>query len=159
MKRAILLFILTIAAMLVVQGQPIAVLEGGVSKKETNAPLEGAIVTLVGANQKFLGYQMSDAKGKFKFSIASNDTVLLLTANLLGYKAVTLELENKSQQLAIKLEEDAINLREVVVKARPIYQKKDTLVYSVSSFKDIQDRTIGDVLKKCLVLRLQKMVL
>ena len=39
-------------------------------------------------------------------------------------------------------------LREVVVKSKPIWNKEDTIVYSVNAFKTLGDKSIGDVLKK-----------
>jgi hypothetical protein len=41
-----------------------------------------------------------------------------------------------------------IVIREVTVKAPPISQRGDTLAYRVENFADIQDKTIGDVLRK-----------
>ena len=46
------------------------------------------------------------------------------------------------------MEEEAILLQEVIVKAEPISQKGDTVSYLVSSFASENDRVIGDVLKK-----------
>ncbi len=50
--------------------------------------------------------------------------------------------------VSVMLDGKPIVIREVTVKAPPISQWGDTLTYRVENFADIQDKTIGDVLRK-----------
>ena len=67
-------------------------------------------------------------------------------------------IENRTQIVDLQVEEQALNIREVTVKAAPISRRSDTVNYYVANFIDSLDRSIGDVLKKCPVLKFGKVV-
>ena len=56
----------------------------------------------------------------------------------------------------LQVEEQALTIREVTVKAEPIVRRSDTVNYYVANFIDSLDRSVGDVLKKCPVLKYGK---
>jgi hypothetical protein len=73
---------------------------------------------------------------------------LELGFSCMGYAAQTRRIPENGQSLLVELTNSVVALREVVVSARSIMQRHDTVTYMVSSFSTAEDRTIGDVLKK-----------
>jgi len=65
-----------------------------------------------------------------------------------GYAPQTQKLPVDEQPLLVEMASATTELREVSVSSQPIWQQRDTVAYLVSSFSSIEDRTIGDVLKK-----------
>ncbi|MFV0472598.1 MAG: hypothetical protein ACK5L7_11315 [Paludibacteraceae bacterium] len=123
-------------------------IEGVVFDIEGKRPLSGAIVSLLDEKNEAIAYDISSDRGVYHLSFNSADKKMLLVGRMLGYKEVLVELENKSQQQNLYLEETGIEIKEVIVKSKPINVNEDTLQYSVNTFKSAGDRVIGDVLKK-----------
>lgn len=73
---------------------------------------------------------------------------MTLNASMMGMKAYSTPLPDKTEQLAIRMEKGDLQLKEVVVKADRIRENGDTVTYRVSAFAQKQDRTIGDVLQR-----------
>ena len=95
-----------------------------------------------------LCYALTDDKGNYilKCNIVGDSLYILVK----GFNIAPIErkIENKSCILDVKAKEKAIEIKEVVVKSRRLWENKDTLNYLVSSFKSAHDANIGDVLKK-----------
>ncbi len=123
---------------------------GKITDARTQSPLGGAIITLKeDSGIKIIKYAQSNEKGEFVIKInTSSERPYLLTASLMGYAEKVIKTGNGEKFYNIALDPRPIELREVVVKPRKIIQKRDTLIYDVSSFSDTYDRSIGDVLKK-----------
>ena len=112
-------------------------------------PLPAATVIMhpVGS-QSILTYTMTDEDGTF--ILKSNDMPDSVTVFV---RAMTIESQSKSVKSDVGfvefiVKEKTVQLKEVIVNAPKIRQTGDTLNYSVSSFLDETDRSIGDVLKK-----------
>ena len=73
---------------------------------------------------------------------------LELNFSHIGYASLILSIPSENKPLFVELTNKNFELREVVVSAPRIRQRGDTITYLVSSFATIEDRTIGDVLKK-----------
>ncbi len=73
---------------------------------------------------------------------------LTIHVTIMGYRSYSAPLEFDGNPIVIRLEEGTFQLREVTVKADPIRESGDTITYTVGSFAQKQDRTIGDVLKR-----------
>ncbi|GAB3635801.1 hypothetical protein GCM10027422_13910 [Hymenobacter arcticus] len=71
-----------------------------------------------------------------------------MSARALGYAEQLIRLVNRSQPVAIKMQESTTALKEVVVQGAPITRQGDTLSYKVDAFASKQDRVISDVLRK-----------
>ena len=118
-------------------------------KDEKGEIYSQTLVTLMQIpDSAMLGYAFSDNNGNYKLTYSGKDTDLLLSISGLGIVTQTKKIKNKSQTIDFVVEEQAFQLREVVIKAEKIYYNKDTINYLVSEFSDETDRSIGDVLKK-----------
>jgi len=93
-------------------------------------------------------YGISDANGNFSIKLNTALESLFLKISYVGYTTMKQEIQNKDQELEIELSPSAEELKEVLVEARIIEQRGDTLSFSVSAFKDHKDRVIADVLRK-----------
>lgn len=123
----------------------------GKVETDEKKPLSGAIITLTKKdNTTIIRFTFTNSDGSFllKADESTNDT-LLLKASLLGYSAKTiLILPGDKRQFNIFLSPQAITLPEVVAKSPPVWQRKDTINYEVSAFKQQQDRVIGDIIAR-----------
>jgi hypothetical protein len=124
------------------------VLEGIVQDTIGNKPVNGAVITITDSSQDIISYGLTDVKGFFHVKINSGEKVLDLNVSFLGYTSKTIKINNTPQTINITLKPSEIQLKEVVIKSEIMWNKEDTLVYSVSAFRSQQDRTIGDILKK-----------
>ena len=132
---------------------------GQVTDKEKGEPLAYVMVTLKDKNSgAILGYSQTAADGSFtvkvKLEIVKKSS---LHFSLMGYREEMRSLsETAIQTFDIGMEMSEIQLKEVVIKSRKIWEQGDTIVYSVSNFATEQDCTIGDVLKKMPGFDVQK---
>lgn len=120
----------------------------GILKTEHAKPVSSASVTITDLNtDDILNYAISDGDGRFSISIKSSSKELQLNIRSMGYKTIVKSFDNKTQTLDFVLQEEATELKEVVIKSSPISRKGDTINYSVNAFSKQEDRTIADVLK------------
>ena len=124
------------------------VIKGVVFDKTNKKPISGVIISVLDKEKEHIAYDISSDKGEFSVSVNSPENKMFLVGRMLGYKEEQMELENKSQQQNLYLEETGIEIKEVIIKSKPINVNEDTLKYSVNTFKSAGDRVIGDVLKK-----------
>jgi len=122
----------------------------GIVKNKQGQPIAGANVILSPSNADItLAYFITKADGKF--TLILNEVLYDMyevKVRAMNY-AFTSDLVNESiYDLDFILEEKAIELKEVQLKQPVIRKKGDTITYDVTNFKDIQDRTIADVIKK-----------
>jgi hypothetical protein len=93
---------------------------------------------------------LTNFSGEFNFSnIKKKSYFLKLSA--LGYKSFTMKVEAEVKDIdlgEIKLEEDAIALKEVNVTAANMVIKKDTVEYNAAAFKTKPNAAVEDLLKK-----------
>ena len=116
---------------------------------ENSENLSGAtVIVSKDTTGTILAYGISNGKGDFKVKVNSEVDSLFLKISYIGYSAVKRKIQNKDQQLEITLSPSSEALKEVLVDAKIIEQRGDTLSYSVSAFKDQKDRVIADVIKK-----------
>ncbi|MGV0923161.1 carboxypeptidase regulatory-like domain-containing protein [Empedobacter tilapiae] len=122
----------------------------GVVKNEEGKPISGANVTISpSTSDETLAYFITKSDGKYSIKIdnPSHETYEI-KVRAMNY-AFTSDLVNESStNFDFTLQEKAIELKEVKLKESPIRKKGDTIAYDVSNFKDIQDRSIADVIKK-----------
>lgn len=124
------------------------VLSGTVIEGEKNEPLENMMVTVLkGYKKQIIAYALTNTEGEFSVAVLFQDS-LYISFSGLGYETQTFPLTPDQLRFQIKMNVKPYNLREVSVKASRIIQREDTLTYVVSNFSEVQDRTIGDVLKK-----------
>lgn len=147
-RTGIAVFLLLILLLTSAMGYSQNLLSGQV-KNIQGEPLGGATVTVSrDSTGAILAYGISQQDGSFRIKLNSEADPLFLKVSFMGYKAWTKHIDNKEQQLEVKLSESSEELREVMVEARIIQKRGDTLSFRVSAFKDQNDRVIADVLKK-----------
>lgn len=92
------------------------------------------------------GYAVTDKDGLFSLEVPEGTDHITVT--FIGFKTVTVSMDEFASSHTVVLEEQAFSLREVAVTAESISETGDTLTYSVASFREVQDRSIADVISK-----------
>ena len=136
------------------------VISGVVVEAEKGTPVAGAVVLYVPAGQEGTEYALTDVRGRFWLQVsgipAAGDSVRV---SMLGYATVTLALAPEGgapeggavtdwQNIRVELQPQALNIREVVVRAPKVNLFGDTVEFNVQSFVEQQDKSISDVLKR-----------
>lgn len=125
-----------------------SVVRGNVLETTSGKPITGANVMVKNLKGKLIGFSSSDENGDFSIEINESTDSLTINATMLGYKTFSRTVKTDDEPISILMEDGALQLQEVVVKADRIRQNGDTITYNVGSFAQKQDRTIGDVLKR-----------
>ena len=120
---------------------------GIISEKENSQPLSGASVIIKDTNGKIKKYTVSDGAGCFSMEVPEVDGCRL-EVSMMGFAKQSIPLDSVSFPLTVLLDQGTTLLKEVTVKADRIREQGDTITYSVGSFAQAQDRSIGDVLKR-----------
>lgn len=121
---------------------------GTVVEMPDSIPIAGANILIKNKDGRLLSYGTTGDDGRFSLSLPSPSTAHTIHVTMIGYKSYNAPLPTDGSPLTIKMEEGALQLQEVVVKADRIRENGDTVTYNVGSFAQKQDRTIGDVLKR-----------
>lgn len=129
-------------------GHSQSIVSGKVEGDQLKALSGATIMISRDSISSILAYGISDGTGSFKVEVDSALDSLYLKVSYIGFSPWTETLPNQNQQLDIRLRPSTEPLREVLVEARNIEQREDTLAYSVAAFKGEQDRVIADVIKK-----------
>ncbi|WP_162270403.1 carboxypeptidase regulatory-like domain-containing protein [Vaginella massiliensis] len=122
----------------------------GVVKNEEGNPITGANVIISSStSDETLAYFITKNDGKYtlKLDNPSHETYEI-KVRAMDYAFISVLVNESSNNFDFTLQEKAIELKEVKLKESPIRKKGDTIAYDVSNFKDIQDRSIADVIKK-----------
>ena len=98
------------------------------------------------ATDSLLAYGITQSNGQFHLQYKKN--VNKLTFSKMGYATQIISVQKDKYQYTVQLEKKPYELDEVVVKEAPITRKKDTLDYYVESFRQKEDYSIEDVLKR-----------
>lgn len=125
-----------------------ATISGQVTGGNDGSPLSGVIVMLKSTEGTIVRHTATDADGRFSLSVPAARQGYTVNFSAMSYEAKSLPLEEVQGELKVALKSAPIVIREVTIKAPAIGQRGDTLSYRVDNFADIQDKTIGDVLRK-----------
>lgn len=155
--KSFLLFAIWCFTSFATQGQEV-ILMGFVCDGKDRLPLQDVNVVVSQKGHKdVVAYAISDKKGNFRLTyIPENDREYTIRFSYLGYEAVALDVTRSITQYDIALHAQAIDIKEVVIKAPKIKMQGDTIAYNVASFSKEGDRTIGDVLKKLPGVRMEE---
>lgn len=110
--------------------------------------LEGANVIALGNNNHTICFSITDGKGVFDLTIPDSVKPQRVTVRYMGYETLDIPFSNMKDGMTITMKAGKFQLKEVKVKASKIRTSGDTLSYSVNAFKQGQDRSIADVIKK-----------
>ncbi|MCH5310271.1 MAG: carboxypeptidase regulatory-like domain-containing protein, partial [Prevotella sp.] len=118
----------------------------GVVVDANGKPLTGVIVQVRNnATNKMVRFGKTDGKGAFSIEADANS---YLEASMLGFTKQRINNFTDKKPLRIVMQEEAVALKEVTVKASKVREHGDTLTYNVATFADQNDRSIGDVLAR-----------
>lgn len=152
MKRYFSLFLILISAM--AQAQTIII---GIVRDEKRNPMADINVTLQEKSGRLtLGFAMTDVKGAYKLEYKGKADSIAITVSGFNVQKQTKIVPNRNQNIHFSIESASILLNEVKITPPKIRQAGDTLNYLVESFSDLNDRTIGDVLKKMPGIKVQE---
>lgn len=133
--------------------QDVASINGKLISTKANEPIAYAAAVLVNPNDSTKRTAVfTNTAGEFSFKdVIKGEYILKLSS--LGYKAVTMKVNANASTVnvgTIKLEEDAINLKElnVVGQQASVKVKKDTIEFNAGSFKTKPNAAVEDLLKK-----------
>ena len=111
-------------------------------------PLPAVSVTLLNENGKVVSFAKTDKMGTFSVKVPENRNAAEVVFSMMGYAKVKMPFAEFQNGQTVAMAEEALDLKEVKVTAQRIRQRSDTLVFSVDGFKQQQDRSIADVIKK-----------
>ena len=142
MKRHLIIILCSLFPLLAMAQMRIT---GKVTDKNGD-PLTGVIIQVrSNGTNKMIRYGKTDSKGSFSIE-ANADSYL--EVSMLGFKKQRINNLSEKKPLQIVMQEEAVALKEVTVKASKVRERGDTITYNVSTFADQNDRSIGDVLAR-----------
>lgn len=141
----IILLCFSLAVSLFLPAQSSTVFSGRVVDTSENG-MYGVNIVAYNESGKQLSYAISDAEGYFTLKPVGG--IAYVRFSFLGYETQTLKYNIAVNKVIVRMKETSFQLREVAVKAERISERGDTLTYSVAGFKQIQDRSIADVIRK-----------
>ena len=115
-----------------------------------NKPVSDVIVKLMNGT-KTLAFTSSNAKGEYALELKSAPTgEVTLQFNHISYEKESerLSLKERVTKVDMVLTPKAVSLKEVTVKATPLWQRGDTLSHNLASFLGKGDVTLEDGLKR-----------
>ena len=146
--KALSIISLIICLMISYGAQAQQSVEGTVTNRDKKA-LESVTLILKDTSGKILSFSRSNEKGAFKISMNGATGKFILELTSIGYKKKIVENVEAGKPVYVQLETDALMLKDVVVKNRPVLRSHgDTLDYNPADFASKDDRSIGDVIKK-----------
>lgn len=95
-----------------------------------------------------ISYSLTDEKGGFRLEIKSEEDSLGISVKSLTHRDTTVYIANRTQLLNFILPVQNHEIKEVNINARAITGRKDTIIYLVSKFAQVEDESIGDVIGK-----------
>lgn len=101
---------------------------------------------LLDGKDSLLAYALTKSDGTYKLKTAKGGR--LIDFAFLGYETLRVPVKEGNTRYDARLERAAVELENVTVTADPITRRKDTLLYNVDAFRQEQDRSIEDVLKR-----------
>ena len=124
-------------------------IRGKVLDNKNRNPIVAATVILhpVGL-QDILTYGTTGEDGSFVLNKAVLPETVVISVRSMNTEPFSIKIKSNIEFVELTVTEKTIALNEVIVKPAKIRQIGDTLNYSVSSFVDVTDKSIGDVLKK-----------
>ena len=124
-------------------------ISGHICDQDSGAGVSDVNVMLQNDKRTILyGYAISDANGDYTVSYNGDAQTLQIVVTGFNIQGQSKSITAKSQRVDFNIEYSALEIREVVVNAESVQRQSDTLSYNVSSFINVTDRSIGDVLRK-----------
>jgi len=123
----------------------------GVIKESHGKVLPHANIALKNHLDYIITFSQSNLQGMYTIKLPDTSSLasLFIEVSCVGFKKMQLQLLDGKNTYDFSMEEEAVDLKEVGVRSRPIIVATgDTLSYNVGSFSRPEDRSIGDVIKR-----------
>lgn len=141
-------FFFTFFLSLTLYGHSQTIISGKINN-DNKESLSSVNITVSKKNNSFIiAYSISDKYGYYKISLQTKEDSLLLSASALNYEREEKLIPAISSEYNFTLSPKPTELPEVKVKTPPVWQRKDTINYNTSEFKQQQDRVIGDIIAR-----------
>jgi hypothetical protein len=123
------------------------VISGTVTSSVDGSPVEAAMVRMMSAN-KLIAFCLADKMGHYTIKANSTAPQLEISFERMSFTKKSVIVKNENQTLDVTLDENAVGLKEVTVRAPSVRQHGDTLTFKVADFVSKGDITLEDALKK-----------
>ncbi len=130
-----------------VQAQEL-MLTGNVIDKKTKSPLPNVLVTIRTPENKIVEFVQTSSDGSYNIKLSGFIENYNINFSMMGYAPQVFTLTKEQQNYNVAMVEKATEIKEVVIKAPGIHERGDTITYIVSSFAEVEDKSLADVLKK-----------
>lgn len=125
------------------------IITGKIKDSSGNAVINANVFYKLIKSNRILGYQITDKTGEFKLEVASALDSIVLNISHISFNTLVENIDTDKYKSIFILKKRVDNLEEIVIKSPPpIYKERDTINYTVSSFKDNTDKVIKDIIKK-----------
>jgi hypothetical protein len=124
------------------------VLTGNVIDKKTQSPLPNVLVTIRTPENKIVEFAQTSPDGSYQIKLSGFIENHTLNFSMMGYAPQVVTLTKEQHNYDVAMVEQATEIKEVVIEAPGIHERGDTITYIVSSFADVEDKSLADVLKK-----------
>lgn len=146
MKR--FLFIL-LASLGVVNTSAQVVISGLTREAKSREAIAGVNVMLQDVQRGVMyGYSISNDKGEYSITYKGQADSLQVVVTGFNIKQQSCVIKAQTQRIDFNVEYEEMKIREVTVLAKSVERQSDTIVYNVSNYANVTDRSIGDVLRK-----------
>ena len=146
MKR--FLFIL-LASLGVVNTSAQVVVSGQTREAKSREAIAGVNIMLQDVQRGVMyGYSISNDKGEYSITYKGQADSLQVVVTGFNIKQQSCVIKAQTQRIDFNVEYEEMKIREVTVLAKSVERQSDTIVYNVSSYANVTDRSIGDVLRK-----------
>lgn len=147
MKRAF--FIILIAFYIVPQPFSQSTITGFIRNDEgAGVDMASVIASPTDSPKTILAATITDETGRFRLSVDSSCDSIVINVSGMEIEPKSLRVSNHNGDYDIIVAHRAIELNDIVVKARKIYSRGDTVNYNVSSFLSPTDQSVADVLRR-----------
>ena len=111
-------------------------------------PLASTSVVVKDNGGDVTAFARAGQDGRFSLTIPQGKEAKSIEFMMMGFGKVVIPLKDYQNGQTVKMQEKAVALKEVKVTPQRIRERGDTLTYSVSAFRQGQDRSIADVIAK-----------
>jgi hypothetical protein len=124
----------------------------GSIKTNENESIQNVSVLLINENEDLLDYTSTNKNGFFSFEVY-DQTRKFLVFRVMGFEEKKIELINNKTKIidldGLILQTKLIELKEIVLDIKkPIFIKKDTIIFDAKSFLQGNEQVVEDLLKK-----------
>ncbi len=145
MFKKSLLFLFIFSAIITFAQKTIS---GKITNEDGEAVSSASVTIEEPGKDAIIAYGITNSKGEYKVSFTSSESNVDVKIKAFNHKSLTQSIKNEAQTHNFKLQSEATEIKEVVLKTKMITKKGDTISYDLKAFETKNDRTLADVLKR-----------